>query len=125
MKVIDTSALIAAILGETGADAAQAAIAGGCMSLVNVAESIAVLIRKGVTFDDAVTLVAEAQLVWHSTTIADAYEAARLVQTPELSLGDSFCLALAKSLNTTAVTADRIWAELNHGVAVELIRANV
>ena len=122
MKVIDTSALIAAVMVERGADVAEAAMVGGCISHVNLAEAIAILMRKGFNFDDALELVVDTKLTWHSTNTADAYEAARLVQTPGLSLGDSFCLALAKSLNTTAVTADRMWAELNHGVAVELIR---
>ena len=122
MKVIDTTTLIAAVMLERGADAAEKAMVGGSISHVNVAESISILMRKGFSFDDALTLVIDTRLTWHSTNITDAYEAARLVQTPGLSLGDSFCLALAKSLKSTAVTADRMWAELNLGVAVELIR---
>jgi ribonuclease VapC len=122
VKVIDTSALIAAVMVERGAEVAEAAMVGGCISHVNVTESIAILIRKGFTFDDALALVIDTRLTWHATNTNDAYEAARLVQTPGLSLGDSFCLALAKSLKTSAVTADRMWAELNLGVAVELIR---
>ncbi len=122
MKVIDTSALIAAVMLERGADAAEKAMVGGSISHVNFAESISILMRKGFGFDDALTLVADTRLTWHCTTVADACEAARLVQIPGISLGDSFCLAPAKSLKTSAVTADRMWAELNHGVAVELIR---
>jgi PIN domain nuclease of toxin-antitoxin system len=39
-----------------------------------------------------------------------------------LSLGDRACLALAKTRNATAWTADRIWAQLKLDVSVELIR---
>jgi ribonuclease VapC len=122
VKVIDTSALIAAVMSERGAATAEAAMVGGSISHVNVAESIAILIRKGFTFDDALALVVDTRLTWHATTTTHAYEAARIVQMPGLSLGDSFCIALAKSLKTSAVTADRMWAELNLDVAVELIR---
>jgi ribonuclease VapC len=122
VKVIDTSALIAAVMVERGAEVAEAARVGGCISHVNVTESISILIRKGFSFDDALALVIDTRLTWHPTNPAHSYEAARLVQTPGLSLGDSFCLALAKSLKTSAVTADRMWAELNLDVAVELIR---
>ena len=41
-----------------------------------------------------------------------------------LSLGDRACLALARGLQATAVTADRAWAELAEatGVRIEVIR---
>ncbi|MGH7012315.1 MAG: PIN domain-containing protein, partial [Caulobacteraceae bacterium] len=41
-----------------------------------------------------------------------------------LSLGDRFCLALAKRSEAIAVTADRAWAKLGAmlGVEVELVR---
>jgi PIN domain nuclease of toxin-antitoxin system len=46
-----------------------------------------------------------------------------LTSTRGLSLGDRACLAVAKRLDAIAVTADRAWPELNHGVEVRLIRA--
>jgi len=39
-----------------------------------------------------------------------------------LSLGDRACLGLANSLECTAVTSDRVWAELEIKVDVALIR---
>lgn len=39
-----------------------------------------------------------------------------------LSLGDRACLALAKATGRIALTADRAWADLDVGVAIELIR---
>jgi ribonuclease VapC len=122
MKAIDSSAFVASVLGEKGWEIAKADIDTGIMSLVNVAESIAVLMRKGFSYFDAVDAMETSELKFHIPTLNDAYEAAKIVQTPGLSLGDSFCLALAKSLSTSAVTADRMWAEHNLGVAVELIR---
>jgi ribonuclease VapC len=122
MKVIDSSAMVAAVLREPGGDLAQADVNFGIMSLINVAETVSVLVRKGYTHVEAVRSLEESNLKFHIPNKADAYEAARLGQIPGLSLGDSFCIALAKSLKTPAVTADRLWAELNLDVAVELIR---
>jgi ribonuclease VapC len=39
-----------------------------------------------------------------------------------LSFGDRACLALAKSLVAPALTADRSWARLDLGIAIEVIR---
>jgi ribonuclease VapC len=122
MKVIDTSVLVAALLDEVGAEKAQASMQDGCMSIVNAAEALHVLIRKGVQQQTAYDVVDKAGLTFHSPNYEDAYSAALINQTPGLSLGDSFCLALAKSLQSTVVTADRLWASLNLDVSVELIR---
>jgi PIN domain nuclease of toxin-antitoxin system len=39
-----------------------------------------------------------------------------------LSLCDRACLALAQSLAVPALTADRSWARLDLGIAIEVIR---
>jgi ribonuclease VapC len=39
-----------------------------------------------------------------------------------LSLCDRACLALAQSLALPALTADRSWARLDLGIAIEVIR---
>ena len=56
-----------------------------------------------------------------------AEEAARLRSLSKdigLSLGDRFCLALAKNLNAPALTSDRAWKEIAKaaGVKVEVVR---
>jgi ribonuclease VapC len=45
-----------------------------------------------------------------------------LTKAGGLSLGDRACLALAASLGVPALTCDRVWATLNLGVQVELLR---
>lgn len=58
-------------------------------------------------------------------TVEDANLAAVLrapTRAAGLSLADRCCLALAKRLRATAVTADRAWTRSDHGVPVELIR---
>jgi ribonuclease VapC len=44
------------------------------------------------------------------------------VQPFGLSLGDRACLALARQVAGTAVTADRAWEKLDLGVEIQLIR---
>jgi PIN domain nuclease of toxin-antitoxin system len=41
-----------------------------------------------------------------------------------LSLGDRACIATAARLNLPAVTADRLWAELDLGVEIVVIRGS-
>jgi ribonuclease VapC len=122
MKVVDSSTLVAAVLGEPGQELARDAVDTGLMSIVNVAESIAVLVRKGYTEEEALEAVELSGLTFQQPDFATAITAGHLVLTPGLSLGDGFCLALAKSLQSTVVTADRLWASLNLDVSVELIR---
>jgi PIN domain nuclease of toxin-antitoxin system len=52
----------------------------------------------------------------------DAAELRRLTADHGLSLGDRACLALAKALSGTAVTADRNWARIGLDIDVRLIR---
>ena len=46
----------------------------------------------------------------------------RITRSKGLSLGDRACLALGKRLGLPVYTADRVWAELDLGVEVVLIR---
>ncbi|MEO7026776.1 MAG: PIN domain-containing protein, partial [Caulobacteraceae bacterium] len=39
-----------------------------------------------------------------------------------LSLGDRACLALARSLDATALTTDRAWEKVNGQARIELVR---
>jgi PIN domain nuclease of toxin-antitoxin system len=60
-----------------------------------------------------------------SFTAEDAERTAHLRAITErlgLSLGDRACLALAASLGLPAVTADRIWDDLEIGIAVRIAR---
>lgn len=126
--VIDTSALVAPILGEPGAEAVKAAFAGGLpvlLSTVNLAEAAAVLCRRhGVpaaeALDDLLRFGAEvlpfgADEAAHATPLIAAHRGV-------LSLGDAACLATAMLRGAPVLTADRAWAELGLGVEVRLVR---
>ncbi|MCU0882123.1 MAG: PIN domain-containing protein [Hyphomonadaceae bacterium] len=122
MKVIDTSAVIATVLGEHGSEHADQALFGGAMSTVNAAECLEVLIRKNYTPERAEELLLGTGLDFLAPDMAVSRDAACLAKHRGLSLGDRFCIALARALNVPVVTADRAFSTFELGVPVELIR---
>lgn len=55
----------------------------------------------------------------HAEVSGELYASTR---SAGLSLADRACLALAKTMELPAITADRAWADLAVGVEVDLIR---
>jgi len=122
VKVVDTSAVLAFLFGEPGADKALDAFDGGAVSVVNVAEILIRMARDGVDPTDSLARVERCGLSIEPPTIGDAVAAARLAPNSGLSLGDRLCIALAHRLGAPVVTCDRIWMQSNLPVSVELIR---
>jgi PIN domain nuclease of toxin-antitoxin system len=123
--VIDASAVLADLKGETGGEIAHAAVATSHMSAVNYAEVITKLIENGADPYQASEIASKLQCV-----IADADKArasrAGLMHTRTrgkgVSLADRFCIALAEELGVPVLTADRLWKTLDIDVEVSLIR---
>ena len=124
--VLDTSAALALIYDEPGANKVRAALPGASMSTVNVAEVLTVLIRHGIPERQAVGLLQRLGLRIRDFATDDAIVAARLhtakAEARRISLGDRACLATALALGVSAVTADRNWKGLDLPVHVEFIR---
>ncbi|HEY1750901.1 MAG TPA: PIN domain-containing protein [Caulobacteraceae bacterium] len=123
--VIDASALLAVLYGEPGADVTLGAMGDAVMSAVNVAEAISKLVVRGIAEHDAIAAVHSfdvevAPVDERQAALAGLLHARSRRQG--VSLGDAFCLALAKAVAAPALTADRRWASLDLGVAVTLIR---
>jgi len=123
--ILDSSALLALIANEKGADTVAHYISNAKMSTVNISESIAALINKGATEHEAETIVDS--LLHDRIPFSDAHSkiAAKLVTETKklgLSLGDRACLSLAISEKLPVLTADKIWSNLNLSVKVILIR---
>jgi ribonuclease VapC len=122
--VLDASAILAMLFGEPGADAVADAIAdGAAMSTVTHAEVGTVLIRTG-RDANALALVA-GQVLVEPFSVADAETAAELIAEGArlgLSLGDRACLALARRLRAPALTAERVWVQLEASIEIILIR---
>ena len=118
--VLDTSAVVAAIREEPGGDLVEQ-VGQLSISAVNFAEVIHVLTRQG--YD--LTALEAAPLNVQPLDQTLALETGLLLQRTRshgLSLGDCACLALGKRLKLPVLTADRIWAALDLGVEVVLIR---
>ena len=125
--VLDASAVLALLFGETGADAVRPRIRGGLISTVNLAEVLAKLIDKGLPPDEAARAVDMLGMEPVQLSVDQAQLSAALrsaTRAVGLSLGDRACLALARERGLPAVTAERRWPEIAEvaGVAVEVIR---
>jgi ribonuclease VapC len=124
-SILDASALIAFLHDEPGSDAVLDAIAHtAAVSLVNWAEALSKVANDG---DDPQQVAAafEGTLILEPLTETDCIEIARLrplTKAHGLSLADRACLALARRLDIPVLTADRDWADLHLGIAVQLIR---
>jgi ribonuclease VapC len=129
--VADASALLAYLQSEPGEDIVAEAMAGGLvMSTVNVAEVLSKLADAGATAEGALTTLIERGVLAGTVTTepfsdGDALNSAKLRErtiSAGLSLADRACLALGMRLGLPVLTADRVWASLDIGVVVQVIR---
>ena len=123
--VFDSSALLAVIFQEDGAEAAARRLSGGIVSAVNASEVIARLVDFGTSGEDARNALLNFGLEIHPFDTVLAVAAGQLraaTREKGLSLGDRACVALAIREHVGIVTADRAWAGLDLDVEVELIR---
>lgn len=121
LTVLDSSAVLAFLLAEPGADLVAEALPTGILSTVNLAEVVAVLARGGNPPADVQAIVADLSLPTLPPDEAMAIDAGLLYDATRaagLSLGDRFCLALARKLGVPVVTADRAWLKV--GVRTEV-----
>lgn len=125
--IIDSSALLAALLAETGADIVALALGDAAISTVNIAECVEVLARRGLdtaALHDVLTLPTIRAMPLSLDIAITAGELAPLTRSAGLSLGDRCCLALARSLGARVLTADRMWAQFGAplGIDIQVIR---
>ena len=125
--VLDTSALLALLQNESGAQHVRDIAPESVIGAVNVCEAIGKLTGAGMSFDDARTSIEliNLEVVPFDTELAHR-AGALVVETKKLglSLGDRACLALGMKLNQTVVTAEHLWSRLKLDVTVEVIRGN-
>ena len=124
-SVLDSSALLAVLFDEAGADVVADTIAeGASVSAVNWAETATVLVRQRRDPEPVMTRLGR-QIEVVSLSLGLALGVAAIyarTRSARLSLGDRACLALARDLSVPAVIADRAWADLDLDVAVRVIR---
>lgn len=125
--VLDASAVLALLLREPGADKVKAALDDAVMGVVNLAEVVSHYAKLGAARGDIEALLRPLPFRLAPIDAVLSYEAGMLrpiTLERGLSLGDRYCLALAKREGVPALTAERRWPEIAAaaGVMVELIR---
>jgi PIN domain nuclease of toxin-antitoxin system len=126
--VWDASAVLAFLRAEPGSERLEALLAASkehVLGAVNFAEVASWLNERGMPADALRAFLAELDfdLRAFDAGLAVATGLLRAPTKPRgLSLGDRACLALAQSLDATALTADREWRDLPLDIRVECIR---
>lgn len=129
--VLDSSAVLAMLNGEAGGDRVESLLESMegvanvrvALSWVNWCEVLTRTQRDNpeATAEELTSALAGVELVPFGPAAAQL--AAGYAQvTRALSLGDRACLALAKMMDGSVWTADRVWAQLELDVPVTLIR---
>jgi ribonuclease VapC len=123
--VADASAILAALKNEPFSNVDPRLLVGATVSAVNVCEVLSKLHDDGLNEEQAQAAVAVMDLRVIPFDGLQARTAARLramTQHAGLSLGDRACLALGDRLGYPVVTADRVWAGLQVGTEIIMIR---
>lgn len=125
--VLDASAVLALINEEPGCDQVEAALGGSVIGAVNLAEVAGALAAKGKSDVQVRASLRSLELTVIEVDEELGFDAGllrRVTKTFGLSLGDRFCLALARRLRAPAMTADTAWAQIAEpcDVEVRLIR---
>jgi len=114
VKVLDSSAIMAFLLGEEGTEVVEEALReGACCSAASWAEVAQKLKAHGRDWPMARALLQLHELRVESVTEEDAELAARLWRKGSgLSLADRLSLALAHRLSAPVLTADTRWGSV-------------
>lgn len=125
-QVLDSSAILALILDEPGAEVVRQAIREGALtSSVNLSEVIARLSSEGSNREQISAQVTPLKIRVVEFSTEHAWQAGLLrplTRDLGLSLGDRCCLSLAMELGLPVLTADRVWEQLDVGVDVVVCR---
>jgi len=112
MIVLDASAILALLRQEPGYDVVDQAMESDTShcGAANWSEVVQKILARGDNWSAMQQALESYDLVIEPVTRLDAEKAAALwVECPSLSLGDRLCLALARRLGATAMTADAAW----------------
>lgn len=122
--VLDASALIAMLKGERGAAKVAGAIAEARLSSVNYAEVVSHFVHTGMPSQEVEAMLQPLPMTVVPADQALAALAGRLRSiTAEagLSLGDRFCLALARRDGLPAWTGDMGWKKVAEAAEVKVV----
>jgi ribonuclease VapC len=123
--VVDSSVVLAAILGEPGGEVFDVPGQVFHLSTVNLAEIYTKVLERGGIAEDVDLFLAPLPIRIRAFREPHPLTTARLRAATRhlgLSLGDRACLSLGIFAGLPVLTADRDWAKLDIGVDVRLIR---
>ena len=121
--VLDSSAVLALLQEEPGADEVEGVLDGALMSCVNLSEVLQKAEQHGVDTEGLEYDLEALGIEFRDFDTPAARPAADLwSDRNELSLGDRACLALATLTDATAITADGRWVTAGTTVDVRMIR---
>jgi ribonuclease VapC len=125
--VLDSSAVLAMVYSEPGGTTVHDAIVSSLyvvsMSAINWCEVLTKLTQKSpiMTAERLTAILPGVEVLPFGQD--EAQRVATLAKScPQISLGDRACLALARSLDATVWTTDKLWAKLPVGAALKVLR---
>lgn len=121
--VLDASAVIALLKGERGASKVAGVVADAVVGVFNQAEVVSHFVCLGAPESEVRTMLGALPYTVVPADEALSWEAGLLraaTADAGLSLGDRFCLALARRLDLPAYTADRAWKDVAIAVGVKV-----
>lgn len=124
--ILDSSAIIALIKGETGAGIVEPLLGSIVMSTLNISEAAGILIDLGMPEEECKNSIEPYVDLVVPLDIQQSFEMAylkKLIPNKGLSIGDRACIALGIKMALPIYTADKIWAKLDiEGADIILIR---
>jgi PIN domain nuclease of toxin-antitoxin system len=121
--VLDASALLALLLDEPGAAEVRSVIDGAVISVVNLAEVVSHYAKLGADRERIEAMLHPLPIGLEPVDAELSYLAGMLrpITLPRgLSLGDRYCLALARREGFPALTADQRWTDIAGAAEVEV-----
>jgi PIN domain nuclease of toxin-antitoxin system len=122
--VLDASALLALLLGEPGAGKVADRLSDAVMSVFNFAEVASYFYKLGMSDRQVAAILKPLPMMLVPGDEELAWDAGRLravTASAGLSLGDRFCLALARKRKLPALTSDKVWESIAQAIGVEII----
>jgi len=123
--LLDSSAVLALLLQESGSEYVEARLDSAFISAINSCEVLTKLIQRGISFNDAkqqLALIVQGIIPFDESIAEIAAKLTTHTKTIGLSLGDRACLATGQALNYEIITADKVWKELKLPIKIKLIR---
>lgn len=119
--VLDASALVALLRGESDEPIVAENVRGAAISAVNFGEAAQRQYKAGTSRQEFEDVIAPLNIVSVDRAMAlDAADIREIARAKGLSQADCICLALAKLMCVIAMTADQKWLEIAGAVGVKV-----